>query len=335
MLLAVTTDDLGLMWVAVEGTTLASVFLVNFHRTRASLEAAYKYLLICSVGIALAFVGTVLVYFADVQQFGAEAHALRWTTLAPLGAAAAAARGRAGLRLPARRLRHQGGARAHAHLAARRPQRGARADQRAHVGRAPARVGIYAVLRFKAVVDLAAGPGFARRLLVLLGLASHDGGRGAFSGRPPTSSACSPTRAWSTSGWSRWAWASAGPGASPGAVLHIANHALAKSVLFLLSGRIRDAYGTVEIAPVRGLLAAMPVTGRGFALALLALLGLPPFGLFISELMIFGAGFQRGLARGRGARRWASCSSRSAGCCARCTAWPTARPRARAGARDA
>ena len=81
MLLAVTTDDLGLMWVAVEGTTLASVFLVNFHRTRASLEAAYKYLLICSVGIALAFVGTVFVYFADAQRLGADAHALRWTTL--------------------------------------------------------------------------------------------------------------------------------------------------------------------------------------------------------------------------------------------------------------
>jgi hydrogenase-4 component F len=62
MLLAVSTDDVGLMWVAVEGTTLASVFLVNFERTRASLEASYKYLLICSVGIAIAFLGTVLVY---------------------------------------------------------------------------------------------------------------------------------------------------------------------------------------------------------------------------------------------------------------------------------
>ncbi|PYN83158.1 MAG: hypothetical protein DMD96_03455, partial [Candidatus Rokuibacteriota bacterium] len=61
MLLAVSTDDVGLMWVAVEGTTLASVFLVNFERTRASLEASYKYLLICSVGIAIAFLGTVLV----------------------------------------------------------------------------------------------------------------------------------------------------------------------------------------------------------------------------------------------------------------------------------
>src|SRR5262245_18497123 len=81
MLLAVSTDDVGLMWVAVEGTTLASVFLVNFARTRASLEASYKCLLICSLGIAIAFLGTVLVYFAGIQQFGDETHALRWTTL--------------------------------------------------------------------------------------------------------------------------------------------------------------------------------------------------------------------------------------------------------------
>jgi hydrogenase-4 component F len=73
-------------------------------------------------------------------------------------------------------------------------------------------------------------------------------------------------------------------------------------VLFLLSGRIRDAYGTVEIPSVRGLLTAMPVTGRGFVIALLALLGLPPFGLFISEVMILGAGFQEdwGLAAALG-----------------------------------
>ena len=86
MLLAVTTDDVGLMWVAIEGTTLASVFLVNFERTRASLEASYKYLLICSVGIALAFVGTVLVYFADAQRLGAR------TARAPLDHAAPLAR---------------------------------------------------------------------------------------------------------------------------------------------------------------------------------------------------------------------------------------------------
>src|SRR5207245_4341325 len=78
------TDDVGLMWVAVEGTTPAPVFLGTSERTRASLEASYKYLLICSVGIAIAFLGTVLVYFAGIQQFGDEAHALRWTTLVRL-----------------------------------------------------------------------------------------------------------------------------------------------------------------------------------------------------------------------------------------------------------
>ena len=63
---------------------------------------------------------------------------------------------------------------------------------------------------------------------------------------------------------------------------------------FLLSGRIRAAYGTAAIAGVTGLSAAMPVTGRCFLLAMLALLGLPPFGLFVSEVLIFGAGFRAG-----------------------------------------
>jgi len=134
MLLAVTTDDLGFMWVAIEGTTLASVFLVNFERTRASLEAFYKDVLICSVGIAVAFLGTVLVYFADIAYFAGTGHVLRWTTAAPRPRPASAHRGD-GLRVPAGRLRHQGGTGAHAHLVAGRPQRGAGAGERNDVRR--------------------------------------------------------------------------------------------------------------------------------------------------------------------------------------------------------
>jgi hydrogenase-4 component F len=292
MLLAVTTDDLGLMWVAVEGTTLASVFLVNFHRTRASLEAAYKYLLICSVGIALAFVGTVFVYFADAQRLGAEPHALRWTTLlrwAPM--------------LPPRVLElafvfllvgygtKAGLAPMHTWLPDAHSE--APAPISALMSGVLLSVGIYAVLRFKTVVDLAAGPGFSRRLLVLFGLGSM---------------AVAAAFLWSPTNFKRMlAYSSVehlglvclglgfgGIWGVAGAALHLGNHALAKSVLFLLSGRIRDAYGTVEIPSVRGLLVTMPVTGRGFFVALLALLGLPPFGLFISELLIFGAGFREG-----------------------------------------
>ena len=255
MLLAVTTDDVGIMWVAVEGTTLASVFLVNFERTRASLEAAYKYLLICSVGIAIAFVGTVLLYLADVRQLGVEAHALRWSTL--LGVAPG---------LPPRVVElafvfvlvgygtKAGLVPMHTWLPDAHSE--SPAPVSALMSGVLLSVGVYAVLRFKPIVDLAAGPDFARRLLVGLGL--------GFGG------------AWGTAG----------------ALLHIANHALAKSALFLLAGRIRAAYGSADIAAVGGLFRTMPSTARVFLAALLALLGLPPFGLFVSEVMIFGAGFR-------------------------------------------
>jgi hydrogenase-4 component F len=85
-----------------------------------------------------------------------------------------------------------------------------------------------------------------------------------------------------------------GPWGVAGAVLHIANHAIAKSVLFLLSGRIRAAYASMEIEAVQGLLTRLPVSGPLFFAGMLALLGLPPFGLFVSEVMIIGAGFSGG-----------------------------------------
>jgi hydrogenase-4 component F len=292
MLLAVTTDDLGLMWVAVEGTTLASVFLVNFHRTRASLEAAYKYLLICSVGIALAFIGTVLVYFADVQQFGGEAHALRWTTLL-----------RWAPQLPPRVVElafvfllvgygtKAGLAPMHTWLPDAHSE--APAPISALMSGVLLSVGIYAILRFKAVVDLAAGPDFAGRLLVLLGLASMTVAA-AFLWSPTNLKRMLAYSSVEHLGLVALGLGFGGRWGVAGALLHIGNHALAKSTLFLLSGRIREAFGTVEILPIRGLLAAMPVTGRGFALAVLALSGLPPFGLFISELMILGGGIQAG-----------------------------------------
>jgi hydrogenase-4 component F len=292
MLLAVTTDDVGLMWVAVEATTLASVFLVNLEGSRASLEAAYKYLLICSVGVALAFVGTVLVYFADVHQFGHEAHALRWTTLLRLAP---------GLPGPVLALAFvfllvgygtkAGLVPMHTWLPDAHSE--APAPVSALMSGVLLSVGIYAVIRFKAVVDLAAEPGFTRRLLLALGLASM---------------ALAAAFLWAPTNYKRMlAYSSiehlgvvalglgfGGAWGIAGALLHVANHALAKSVLFLLSGRIRAAFQSAEIGAVRGLLTAMPLTGRGFFAAMLALMGLPPSGLFVSELLIFGAGFRAG-----------------------------------------
>jgi hydrogenase-4 component F len=292
MLLAVTTDDVGLMWVAVEATTLASVFLVNHEPSRASLEAAYKYLLICSVGVAVAFAGTVLVYFADVHLLGLPEHALRWTTLVRVAPA-----------LPVRVLElafvfllvgygtKAGLVPMHTWLPDAHSE--APAPVSALMSGVLLSVGLYAVLRFKVVVDVAAGPAFTRRLLLLLGLGSLAVAA-AFLWAPGNYKRMLAYSSIEHVGVACLGLGFGGPWGLGGALLHVANHALAKSTLFLLSGRIRAAYGTAAIAGVSGLSAAMPVTGRCFLLAMLALLGLPPFGLFVSEVLIFGAGFQAG-----------------------------------------
>jgi hydrogenase-4 component F len=296
MLLAVSTDDVGVMWVAVEGTTLASVFLVNFERTRASLEAAYKYLLICSVGIAIAFAGTVLVYYAEVvRQQGLVEHApnaLRWTALLAVAPS-----------LPPRVLElafvllvvgygtKAGLAPMHTWLPDAHSE--APAPVSALMSGVLLGVGVYAIARFKPIIDAAVGPGFAARILLALGLLSL---------------AVAAAFLWAPGNYKRMlAYSSVehiglvclglgfgGALGVAGALLHVLNHGLAKSVLFLLTGRIRAAYGTVELAGVRGLIGALPFTGRAFLVALLALLGLPPFGLFTSEVMIFSAGFGGG-----------------------------------------
>ena len=296
MLLAVSTDDVGLMWVAVEGTTLASVFLVNFERSRASLEAAYKYLLICSVGIAIAFVGTVLIYYAEaVRQQGLAEHApqaLRWTAL--LGLAPA---------LSPRVLQlafvfvvvgygtKAGLAPMHTWLPDAHSE--APAPISAMMSGVLLGVGAYAILRLLPIVDAAAGPAFGRRILLGLGLVSLTVAA-AFLWNPGNYKRMLAYSSVEHMGLVALGLGFGGPLGVAGALLHIGNHGLAKSVVFLLAGRIRAAYGTVDLASVRGLLAALPLTGRTFLLGLLALMGVPPFGLFTSEVMIFGAGFRAG-----------------------------------------
>jgi hydrogenase-4 component F len=292
MLLAVTTDDVGVMWVAIEGTTLASVFLVNAERTRESLEAAYKYLLICSVGIALAFVGTVLIYFADVGHVGHPDGALRWTTLLSVGT-----------KLPARLVEvafvfvlvgygtKAGLAPMHTWLPDAHSE--APAPVSALMSGVLLSVGVYAIVRFKTVVDLATSPVFAERLLLALGIISM-GVAALFLWAPANFKRMLAYSSIEHIGIACLGLGFGGVWGIAGAMLHLANHALAKSLLFVLAGRIKAAYGSAEIAAVRGLATGMPRTGRAFLLAMLALMGLPPFGLFVSEIMIFRAGFEAG-----------------------------------------
>jgi hydrogenase-4 component F len=288
MLVAVTTDNLGVMWVAIEGTTLATVFLVNLHHTRTSLEAAYKYLILSSVGIALAFIGTALVYYAGAAKAGEIA--VNWSALR----AAASSLNPEIVRLAFVFIIIGYGTKAglapmHTWLPDAHSE--APAPISALMSGVLLNVGLYAMMRFKAVVDVAVGPKFAAGLLLGIGLLSllvaavflvaqrNYKRMLAYSSVEHIGIIC-------------LGLGFGGYWGVFGALLHVVNHALSKSLLFLLSGNILLKYHSTEIRDVRGLLRSAPLTGALFLAGTLALIGLPPFAPFISEFIIFRAGLE-------------------------------------------
>jgi hydrogenase-4 component F len=288
MLLAVTTDNLGVMWIAIEGTTLATVFLVNLHQTRTSLEAAYKYLILSSVGIALAFIGTALVYYAGAAKTGEIA--VNWSALR----AAAGSLNPEVVRLAFVFILIGYGTKAglapmHTWLPDAHSE--APAPISALMSGVLLNVGLYAMMRFKAVIDAAVGPQFTARLLIGVGLLSLLVAA-AFLVRPRNYKRMLAYSSVEHIGIICLGLGFGGYWGVLGALLHVVNHALAKSLLFILSGNILVKYHSAEIRDVRGLLQAAPWTGGLFLAGMFALIGLPPFAPFISEFIIFRAGLE-------------------------------------------
>jgi hydrogenase-4 component F len=290
MLLAVTTDNLGVMWVAIEGTTLATVFLINLHNTPTSLEAAYKYLIISSIGIAMAFIGTVLMYYAAAGQAGEVA--VHWTSLH----AAATSLNPQVVRLAFAFILIGYGTKAglapmHTWLPDAHSE--APAPISALMSGVLLNVGLYALLRFKSVADIAVSPDFAASWLIGLGLLSLAVAAVFLL----TQRSYKRMLAYSSVehiGLICLGLGFGGYWGVLGALLHLINHALSKSLLFIVSGNILLKNQTTEIQEVRGLLRAAPLTGSAFLVGTLALIGLPPFGLFLSEFIIFRAGLTGG-----------------------------------------
>jgi hydrogenase-4 component F len=291
MLVAVCTNNLGVMWVAIEASTVASALLIPLGRERAAIDASWKYLLIGSVGIALAFTGTVLA-FVDFASTGRSVDAaLNWPTLL----AAAPALHPEVARLAFVFLLVGFGTKAglapmHTWLPDAHAE--APAPLSAMMSGVMLAVALYALARWKAIIDVALGYGFADTLLLIVGVVTLAVGTIslvvqrdykhvlAYSSIEHTGLACFGL--------------ALGPAGIFAALLHLSGHALAKSTAFLLSGRILGRYRTHEIAGTTGLLSAIPTTGGLFAASVLALAGLPPFGLFLSEVLLIRAGWMAG-----------------------------------------
>ncbi|MFK4104218.1 proton-conducting transporter membrane subunit [Streptomyces sp. NPDC019531] len=302
MCLAVVTANLGVLWVAVEATTIVTAFLVGHRHTRTSVEAAWKYVVICSAGIALAFLGTVLIYYAARQAGIAEAWALDWPTLVARADRLDPAVTRLGITLVILGFGAKAGlVPLHAWLPDAHSQ--APAPVSALMSGVLLSVAFAAVLRYRVIADAALGPDFTRVLLAGIALLTLALAAGLLLAQRDykrmlaySSMEHMSLIALATTIGSRLALSAA--------LLHIAGHGLAKSVAFCASGRILQITGTTRIGRVRGLLARAPVPAGAFALSGVALLAFPPFSLFASELGIARTGFAAG-----GGLAWATAAA--------------------------
>ncbi|EPD63699.1 proton-conducting transporter membrane subunit [Streptomyces sp. HGB0020] len=292
MCLAVVTANLGVLWVAVEATTIVTAFLVGHRRTRNSVEAAWKYVVICSAGIALAFLGTVLIYYAARQAGIAEAWALDWPTLVARADRLDPAVTRLGITLVVLGFGAKAGlVPLHAWLPDAHGQ--APAPVSALMSGVLLSVAFAAILRYRVIADAALGAGFTRALLAGIALLTLALAAGLLLAQRDYKRMLAYS---SMEHMSLIALATAigSPLALTAALLHIAGHGLAKSVAFCASGRILQITGTTKIGRVRGLLARAPAPAGAFGFAVAALLAFPPFSLFASELGIARAGFAAG-----------------------------------------
>ncbi len=292
MLAVVMVNNLGVMWVAIEATTLASALLVGYHDKQASLEAAWKYIIICTVGIVIALFGTVLLYFAAVPVLGGGSGALDWTNLMPVA-------GHLDPKLAKLAFvfilvgygTKVGLVPMHTWLPDAHSQ--APSPVSALLSGVLLNCALYGILRVHLVVSQTVGSGFTTGLLLVFGLLSvgvalpfivvqHDVKR---------------LLAYSSIEHMGIVAAAVGLGGRLGlygAFLHMLNHAITKSSLFFAAGNVTQRFHTKKIDKIKGALKAMPVSGPALLLGLLAIAGAPPFNIFLSEFRIFSAGFAEG-----------------------------------------
>ncbi len=292
MLLVCVSDNLGIMWIAIEATTLASAFLVGFYNRDTSIEAAWKYIIICSVGITLALLGTILLYASSIGPAGEASGALNWSTLAANAASLDPALVKIAFILVLIGYGTKAGfAPMHtwlpdAHSEAPSPISGL-------LSAVLLNCAMYGILRYHIIASDALGPGFSGTLLLLFGLLSMATAA-AFIILQKDYKRLLAYSSIEHMGIVAIGFGIGGAVGIFGALLHMLNHALTKSLMFFGAGNILQKFHSKNIGEVRGMATLMPATAVMFVAGALAITGSPPFGIFVSEIMILKAGFETG-----------------------------------------
>jgi hydrogenase-4 component F len=291
MNLALVANNIGLMWVAIELATLTTVLMVGIYRTHEALEAAWKYFILGSVGIALALFGTILVYMAARPVVGEGMEATTWTVLIEHASAFdPALLNVAFVFLLLGYGTKVGLAPLHAWL----PDAHAEGPTpiSAVLSGLLLNVAIYAVLRFKLLLAanaaaLAPGP-----LMVTMGLTSLVFAAFMLYRRRDIKRMFAYSSI-EHMGIITFAFGMGGPLANFAGLLHMVMHSLTKSAIFFAVGHIAQVKGTQKIADIGGLTETHPWLGWGLVLGVVAIAGMPPLGIFMSEFLLVSSTFAR------------------------------------------
>jgi hydrogenase-4 component F len=291
MNLALIANNIGLMWVAIELATLTTVLMVGIYRTHEALEAAWKYFILGSVGIALALFGTILVYMAALPVVGEGLDAMIWTVLIERVAGFdPALLDVAFVFLLLGYGTKVGLAPLHAWL----PDAHAEGPTpiSAVLSGLLLNVALYAVLRFKLL--LAANPGALAPgpLMVTMGLTSLVFAAFMLYRRRDIKRMFAYSSI-EHMGIIAFAFGMGGPLANFAGLLHMTMHSLTKSAIFFAVGHIAQAKGTQKIADIRGLTVTHPWLGWSLVVGVVAIAGLPPLGIFMSEFLVVSSTFAR------------------------------------------
>jgi len=285
MFIALLTNNMGIVWVAMEAATLSTVLLVSLYRTKASLEAAWKYFILCGVGIAQALFGTILLYFAAERTLGRQGMtALLWTHLnAAKADLEPTVIGLAFVFLLVGYGTKVGLAPLHnwlpdAHAEGPTPVSAVLSGLLLNVA-------LYAVIRCKVLAVGSIGPLMPGRMLIAFGLLSAVLAA-FFLWRQRDIKRLFGYSSIEHMGIITFAFGLGGPVANFAALLHMTVHSLTKSSIFFTAGHASQTAGTQEMDGIRGLVGISPTIGWGLMLGSLAILGMPPFGVFASEFLI-------------------------------------------------
>jgi hydrogenase-4 component F len=294
MILVALANNLGILWVAIEGTTLASVFLVMFYGRETSLEAAWKYAIIGGVGLSMALFGTILTYYSAHQVLGTDTLAgLNWSVL--VGNAAQFDK-------PTMRLAFILILLGYGTKAGIAPMHTWKPDAYSEApipGAAMLAAGVlncalYGLVRFYILSAKCLGPGFASHLLILFGLLSM-GVAVPFILVQKNFRRMLAYSSIDHAGIMVLALGFGGPLGVLGMLLHMTFHSITKPLLFFCAGNVQQHVKTDLFREAKGgLIHSMPLTGAAFLMVTLAVTGAPPFSLFLSEFTILRAGFGGG-----------------------------------------